>query len=376
LRKINLFFLKKILKFYKIYFRLRSTEMRIKAKNLRRLAFNIFCAAGACDEEAKIVSEHFVESNLVGHDSHGVIQIPRYIEAINKGGIALNTKFNIVKESPSIVVIDANWGFGQVTALKAMDIAIEKSKKQGIGCASIFNCNDISRLGAYSSRAASQNCIGMITVNDGGANSFVVPWGGRTPLFSTNPISAAIPFGQKYHICVDMATSVIAGGKIKLSLKRKEKIPEGCIINAAGEPSINPEDFFNNPPGALLPIGGLIAGHKGYALSLLIDILSGALSGAGCSGKKTRDNQGIFICAINIAAFTPLTDFFNEVAQLVKRIKASPKAPGVKEILIPGERAWKEKGKRIREGILIEEDTWKKLMHIASHLGVEHSIYE
>ena len=172
-------------------------------------------------------------------------------------------------------------------------------------------------------------------------------------------------------VCIDMATSVVAGGKIALARKRGEKLPDGCIIDADGKPSIDPNDFFGLPAGALLPLGGLVAGHKGFALSLLVDILSGALSGAGCSGSGAKDNQGVFVTAINITAFTELDDFFNTVEQLVERIKSTAKAEGVEEILVPGEPEWRQREKRLKEGIFIEDVTWKELTEIAEQFGVK-----
>ena len=176
---------------------------------------------------------------------------------------------------------------------------------------------------------------------------------------------------QQPHICVDMATSVVAAGKIAVARKRREELPAGCLLNAAGEPSTNPDDFFVPPLGALLPFGGPVAGHKGFALSLVVDILSGALGGAGCSGSAQRDAQGVFMLAIDIAAFTAIEEFSGRTERLVETIKSSPKAEGVSEILIPGEPEWRERKRRLAEGIFIEEATWQDIMKTAGELGVE-----
>ena len=149
--------------------------MIIRAEKLRALVSGILRHAGVRKEEAELVSGNFVESNLVGHDSHGVIQIPRYIKAIREGRINIEADVRVVKEHAGIVVIDADWGFGQVAATKAMDTAVIKAGKHGVASGSVFNCNDVSRLGAYSVRAVEHHCIGIITVNDGGANPYVVP---------------------------------------------------------------------------------------------------------------------------------------------------------------------------------------------------------
>lgn len=344
--------------------------MRVFADKLRELARTILISAGAIALDAEIVSDNLVESNLMGHDSHGVIRIPHYIEAIRRDLLNTRAQPKVVKEKAGSLVLDGEWGFGQVAAHKAVDLAIDKAKTHSVACASIFNCNDVGRLGAYTLKAAEQGFLGIMTVNDGGANPYVVPWGGVFPLFSTNPISAGIPMGERSPICVDMATSVIAGGKIAVAQKRGQQLPPGCIVNAKGNPTTDPNEFYASPPGALLPLGAPTAGHKGFALSLLGDILSGALSGAGCSGSAERDAQGVFILMMNIVAFTPMDEFTRRVTKLVDTIKSAPKAEGVCEIIIPGEPELIEKEKRSREGIFVEEATWNKLVEIAEQLGV------
>ena len=345
--------------------------MIVTANELNELACRILTAAGAAAEDAKLVADGLVGSNLVGHDSHGVIRLPGCIRAIKAGRLNVHAAPSIVRESPDNAVIDADWGFGQVAATMAMDLAIAKAKTQSVACTSVFNCNDVGRLGTYSARAAEQDCIGIMTVNDGGANPNVVPWGGRTPLFSTNPISAAVPMSPEPDVCVDMATSVVAGGKVIVARKRGDKLPPGCIIDADGRASVDPNDFFGPPAGALLPVGAPVAGHKGSALSLIIDILSGALSGAGCSGSSDRDAQGLFMLVINIAAFAPVDEFAARTRQLRDAVKSSPRAEGVAEILLPGEPEWREKEKRQQQGIFVEDATWRELTATANELGVE-----
>ena len=345
--------------------------MKAPAEKLRELVRRILAAAGVSTEKATLVSGNLVESNLVGHDSHGIIRLPRYIKAIREGRLQIDANPHIVRESLDNAVLDGNWGFGQVAATEAMDLAIEKAGALSVASASVFNCNDVGRLGAYPVRAAEHNCIGVMTVNDGGANPLVAPWGGRSRLFSTNPISVAIPTGGHPPICVDMATSVVAGGKVQVAQKRRQQLPPGCFITSDGRPSTEPDDFYMPHPGALLPLGAPVAGHKGFGLGLVVDILSGALSGAGCSGSAERDAQGLFILVINIAAFTPLDEFIERTTGLIEAIRSSPKAEGVSEILIPGEPEWREKEKRLREGIFVEDATWQEIMEIAGQFQVE-----
>ncbi len=345
--------------------------MNILPHSLRDLASRILVAAGASAEDAELVAGNLVESNLVGHDSHGIIRLPRYIKAIGAGGIDVNARPRVVTETPGTLVIDGGWGFGQRAATMAMDLAIEKARAQGVAGVAVFNCNDIARLGAYTLRAIAHDCIGILTLNDGGSNSYVAPWGGRSALLSTNPISVALPAGDKPPVCTDLATSVTAGSQVQLAGQRGALLPPGCIIDADGRPSTNPHVLFGALPGALLPLGAPVAGHKGFGLSLAIDIIAGALSGAGCSGSGERDAQGIFIQAIDIAAFTPMQEFLERVTQLIETIKATPKAEGVTEILIPGERSAREKAARTAAGIHIEDATWEAIMEISREFGLE-----
>lgn len=167
--------------------------MKIIAEKLKKIVYNILVSAGVSAEEADIVSSNLVESNLVGHDSHGVIRLPKYIKAIRKGNINTHAKIRIVKQNPGNLVIDGDWGFGHVVARKTMEMAIKKAEEQGVSSATIFHCNDVGRLGTYTTIAAERNFIGVMTVNDGGANAYVAPFGGKCPLFSTNLISELPP---------------------------------------------------------------------------------------------------------------------------------------------------------------------------------------
>lgn len=344
--------------------------MIVAADKLTRQVHDILAAAGVQDDQAHIVASGFVESNLVGHDSHGVIQIPRYLGSIEAGRFNLKADMRVVRDHPGNVVIDADWGFGQVAASRAMEMVTDKARTQAVAGGTIYHCNDVSRLGRYSVMPCEQNCVGMMTVNDGGGNAYVAPWGSRARLLSTNPVSIGVPTRSGPPICMDMATSVVAAGKVALARERGEELPAGYIMDASGRPSIDPGDLFSSPPGALLPLGGTQAGYKGFALSLMVDILSGALSGAGCSGSdESGDSQGVFVMAINVEAFTSLPDFHDSVADLVDRIKALPRAEGVDEILVPGEPEWREKARRLEQGIYIEDATCRALAEAAAKVG-------
>ena len=339
-------------------------------EQLQKITADIFQAGGVPSDEAAIIAELLVASNLAGHDSHGVLRIPQYIELIASGLIQPGAPMEIERESPSHALINGKWGFGHVVAQKAMSLAIEKAKSSTISAISVYNCNHIGRIGSYPMMAAEAGMVGITMVNAGGTALYVTPFGGRDGRLATNPIAIATPTREGQPILLDITSSVVAQGKIRVALNRGESVPLGWLINSEGEPTSNPQDLMASPPGALLPLGG-IAGHKGYALSLMIDILGGALSGAGCSGSgNTRLQNGILMIVLDIANFTPLNDFYDHVDELVAHVKASPTAPGFEEILTPGEVEARQTELRLRDGIPIDDETWRQIQETAAEVGI------
>ena len=337
---------------------------------LQKITTDIFEAGGVPSDEAAIIGELLVASNLAGHDSHGVIRIPQYIGLIESGLIQPGAPLEIEQESASHALINGNWGFGHVIAQKAISLAIEKAKSSTISAISVYNCNHIGRIGSYPMMAAEAGMVGITMVNAGGAALYVAPFGGSDGRLATNPIAIATPTREGHPILLDITSSVVAQGKIRVAVNRGEPVPLGWIINSEGEPTSNPQDLMETPPGALLPLGG-IAGHKGYALGLMIDILGGALSGAGCSGSgTTRLQNGVLMIALNIANFTPLDDFYEHIEGLVAHVKASPTAPGFDEILTPGEIEARQTERRLREGIPIDDETWRQIQETAAQVGL------
>jgi len=322
---------------------------------------------GASREEAERVATHLVTNNLLGHDSHGVIHLPGYVKQVRAGEIVPGAKLETVQETPSTAVLNGNWGFGQLIAKKAMDIAIEKAAKTSISCVGVRNCNHIGRLGEYSSMAAAQNMIGIISVNDHGSAHVMAPFGGITGRLSPNPISIAFPSGDDDRpVLLDMSTTTVAEGKLLVRRSRGERVPEGWAIDASGRPVTDPSDYFGPPEGALVPLGGALAGHKGFGLGFMLDVLDGALGGAGCSREGvTRLGNGLFISVIKISDFVHPESFKEQVENLTRFVKASELAPGFSEIIVPGEFEYRERNKRMANGITIEEETWKKLQDTA-----------
>ncbi len=336
------------------------------ANQLVKIGTKIFLAAGAPLEEAALVSEFLVKANLVGHDSHGIMRVIQYVREIEEGILKPGAKIEIVKESNSLVVINGNWCFGQVIAKKAMEKAIEKAKVNAVSVACAFNCNHIGRLADYTLMASKDDMIGIAMVN---APKSVSPFGGKERMLSTGPVSFAFPTNMEFPFFVDIATSVVAEGKIRVMLHKGEKLPLGWIIDKDGNPSSNPEDYYNG--GAILPLGGDNAGHKGFGLGLAVEVLCGVLAGAGCAYMETKRGNGVFFEVIDVSKFMPVEKFKSEVTNLLKAIKSSKPRPGFKGVIIPGELEYLTERLRLKEGIQIPERTWEEIKRIAEKFGLD-----
>jgi uncharacterized oxidoreductase len=343
----------------------------VQADKLLRIVREILEAHGARSDEADLVARHLVDSNLTGHDSHGVARLPRYVEDMRAGGINVAAQVKVVRDGPGALVLDGDWCFGQVAATQIFDLLIERAGTQGVAAGGVYNTNDTARLGAYTYAVAQRGYFALMAVNDGGWLPLIAPWGGKTPLFSTNPLSAAAPGTDGPAFCVDMSTCVTAGSRIKLAQMRGESLDPGTIIDAEGRPSTDPGDLFGSPAGSILPLGAPVAGHKGFGLNLIIDMLCGAVAGAGCSGSGDRDAQGIFAIVINVDAFTDRSAFLERAQGLLDSIRSWPKLEGVEDIRIPGEAAERLREKRQREGIDVDEPLWRQIRELAVASEVE-----
>jgi uncharacterized oxidoreductase len=334
---------------------------------LRKIAAGILEAAGATSQEAGIVSDALVDANLDGHDSHGIVRIPEYVVWMERGLISNGAHIHVLHETEAFAVIDGNWGWGQVVGRQAMEVAIQKAMKVGIGAVSARQCGHLGRAGDYPLMAAQRGMAAIMLLNTHGAGRLVAPWGGRERRLSANPIALSVPRSSGEHILVDISTCAIAAGKVRVALNSKKPVPEDCIIDAEGRPTTNPADFFGPPAGALLAFGG----HKGYALALLSDILAGALSGAGCSRPDaTRVGNSFLAVVLDIPQFRDPKAFEADVDQLVKYVKASKLAPGFTEILIPGEPERKERPHREANGIPVDDETWRQICDTAQRYSV------
>ncbi|MDA1188884.1 MAG: Ldh family oxidoreductase, partial [Chloroflexi bacterium] len=281
-------------------------------------------AAGASAEESGIVARHSVAANLAGHDSHGVIQVPVYIDRIKRGHIVPGAPFEVKRETATTLVVDGNWGFGYVVSERAMKMVIEKAKKSGIAAATVSRQSHVGRLTDYPLMASAEGLMGMMTADSGRSPKNVAPFGGRLNRLGTNPLCMAMPSNLEAPLYFDFATSAVAAGKITLAAARNQPIPQGWILDKDGKPSTNPNDLANG--GAQLPLGGS-EGHKGYGLSVMVEILSGILTGLGFGHEPSgKHNDGCFMAAFDVGAFRDTDEFKQEVTEFAQYLKETPPA--------------------------------------------------
>ncbi|MBN8897292.1 MAG: Ldh family oxidoreductase, partial [Rhodospirillales bacterium] len=317
---------------------------------------------------AAVVARYNIGANLVGHDSHGIILIPQYIERIKAGHIMPQAAWTIVEESPTTTVIDGNWGFGYAVTDRAMRHTIAKAKTQNVAAATVFRQSHIGRLASYPLIAAGEGMIAMITADSGRSPKHVAPFGGAKARLGTNPICFAVPSNLDGPLVFDMATSAAAAGKINVATARGEPVPSGWLIDAEGRPSTDPKVLKQG--GALLPLGGT-EGYKGTGLAAIVEILSGLLTGLGFGVEPTgRHNDGCFIAVFNVAAFRKLETFKQEVTEFAQYLKATPPAEGFSEVFYPGEIEFRKEQARRRDGVPIEDATWNKLRDLAQGYGI------
>lgn len=337
----------------------------IQAPVLADFISRLFQGAGAPEAKARLVANSLVESNLAGHDSHGVIRAHWYLRNIKDGTIKPAAEPVVVKDTPTISTVDAQYSFGHVAAHFAMEITIKKAKVGGLAATGIFNCRHIGRVGEWVEMAAQQNLIGLAFCDVTRGAPIVAPYGSVTSLLSTNPFAAAVPLEGQPPMVLDFATSVVAEGKVRVAFDAGKAIPEGWVLRADGQPTTNPKDLYEE--GMLLPA----AGHKGYGLAMLMEFLGSALVGQGdITGKTSHRVNGVLFIALAIEPFRPLADFLADSATLYQQVKAVPPVEGVEAVLIPGEPERQSAARRRVEGIPLAEQTWAHLLEAAAELGV------
>jgi hydroxycarboxylate dehydrogenase B len=333
------------------------------ADYLKNVVIEIFSAVGAKPQDAMQIAEILIANHLAGHDSHGILRIPEYLKSIADGEIDPFASPEIIQETPTSALIKGNWCFGQVVGNFATDIAFQKALEVGVCAVSVVQAAHTGRLAVFTERAAEQGVVMLMTIGTVD-RPMTAPYGGAAPIFGTNPIAITMPNRDGPHVTLDFATSAIAAGKIKVAKAKHDSLPSNCIVDKQGNPSVNPQDFYDG--GFLLPFGG----HKGYALAVMTEFLSGPLIGAENFPAVTQ-RSGIFIFALKANLFQETEKYHQSLKKSIKKIKEVPPAKGFKEVLLPGEPESQMQSLRSRTGIDIPQDTWDAVKASALSVGVE-----
>ena len=347
----------------------------LKAGALTAAIHAIVKAGGSDEREATLVSTNLVEANLKGHDSHGVGMIPRYIESIKEGGLAVNAHVSITLDATALLTLDGNKAYGQVAGYEAMELAAERAKRHGVCVLGMSNAHHIGRIGHWAEQAIGHGLVSIHFVNVI-SRPVVAPWGGSDARHGTNPFCVGIPRAGKDPIVLDFATSRIAQGKTRVAYNKGEQLPPGILIDTAGNPTTDPRFSVMEPLGAILPFGE----HKGSGLALVCELLGGALSG-GHTGHERGDGKrrvlnGLFSVLVDPNKMGTGENLAREMEQYVAWHTASPANPQTPKLMIAGEPERISKAKRLIEGIPVDATTWKEIIAAGSKVGLAQAEIE
>lgn len=357
-----------------------ETSHSFSSGTLERFVTHVFRAMRADHDVAAEVARHLVRANLSGHDSHGVIRVPKYVAQADRGELLPTARPTLAHESEVTGLIDGHCGFGHFATAFALDWALDKACQHGLAAAAIRHCTHIGRVGEYTERAAERGFICIVTVGAAGSGiGGVALYGSRRRFFGANPWSIAVPAQGRPPIVFDGSTSMIAQGKIWVAQDKGVELPPGCIVDKDGKPSTRPADFFAG--GALLPMGGEIAGHKGFGLCLLSALIGGlsmiddptpTLIGAPTLPDAQMQGAiaGVFLIVVNPSCFGDAEHYQEMVSHTVTVAKKAPPAPGVEEILMPGELEVRARERRERDGISLPATTRQDLIKVGERFGV------
>jgi LDH2 family malate/lactate/ureidoglycolate dehydrogenase len=339
---------------------------RVSADELRAFVADCYRALGVPDEAAALVADSLVQADLWGHQSHGVMRTFWYAARLESGAMDPAAR-PALQSAGALATLDGCGGMGQVVAHRAMTEAIGAARKHGIGAVAVRNSGHFGTAMYFTRMAAAMGCVGFLSTN---ASPAMAPWGGREKRVGNNPWSWAAPAGRHPPMMLDIANTAVARGKLYLARQRGEAIPEGWAIDPAGHATTDPSAGI---AGTILPMGG----HKGYAVSVLMDVLSGVLTGSGFGTAiigpyvpEGKSGVGHLALAIDIAAIRPLAEFEADMERMIAGLKSAPRAPGVAEIFYPGEIEARNEAVALAEGIALPEATAEELLDQARKIGV------
>jgi LDH2 family malate/lactate/ureidoglycolate dehydrogenase len=341
---------------------------RIDPDRLLKFATAVYVATGMSEPDALLCADTLVQADLWGHQSHGVMRLSWYAARLKAGVCDPKAREELVVDAGGLALIDGHDGMGQALAAKAAREAVRRAKVHGIAAVGVRNSNHFGTALYFTLMAAREGCVGFLSTN---ASPAMAPWGGRKKVVGTNPWSWACPAGSHAPMALDIANTGVARGKVYLAKQKGQQIPLGWAINAAGAPTTDPAEAIE---GIILPM----AQHKGYAIALMMDMLSGVLTGSGYGDAvagpyqaERRSRAGHLMIALNIEAMQPLAEFNARMGALIAQIKSVPLAQGFDEVFYPGEIEARNDATNRQQGLLLPEDTLVDLRTIAGEYRLE-----
>lgn len=335
---------------------------------LIQFAKAVYQSVGLSEEDALLAADTLVQAELWGHSSHGMLRLAWYYARLKSGAMKPVTNTSLLVDSQAIAVMDGHDGVGQVIAKRAMLESVKRAKQHSVGIVSVRNSNHFGTCMYFTRMGAQQGCISILMSN---AGPNMAPWGGRQKKIGTNPWSIAVPAGKHGAVVMDMANSGVARGKIYLAQKRRQSIPADWAIDKEGRPTTDPQAAIE---GFILPM----AGHKGYVMGVMVDILSGVLSGSafldqvhGPYDPVNKSGAGHFIVSLNVEAFQPLAEFETRIDDYIRSLKDVPLAEGHKQVYFPGEMENQADIRNRQTGLHLPEDTKQSLIQVAKESGQE-----
>lgn len=345
----------------------------ISATKLREDVAAVLRGAGSADAEAAQVAANLVLANLSGHDSHGVGMVPRYVDAVLEGGLVPNASARVTLDAASLLSVDGQRGYGQVVGEQAMRMGMARAKETGSCILALANAHHLGRIGHFAEMAVAQGLVSIHFVNVM-ARAIVAPWGGADGRFGTNPCCIGVPLAGQPPFVLDFATSRVAQGKMRVAHNEGREVEPGLLIDSEGKPTTDPGVVVVPQPngllGALLPFGE----HKGYGLAVACELLGGALTGGGTWHRPTGTERavvnGMLTIVIDPSRLTDRAWMLDEIAAMTGYITASPPARSDEPVLIPGDPERANRAQRLKDGVPIDEETWREITLAARGLNV------
>ena len=343
--------------------------MLVQHDKLIAISTSILEAAGAPADKAQLVSKHLVEANLKGHDSHGIGMVSSYVRHMLSGLVNVNRDAELMNDAGAVLSFDGGAGFGRVVGMQAIDAGIERARAHGVCVVALGNASHLGRIGAFGERCSEAGMVSMHYVNVVGHDPLVVPFGGRDRRFVTNPFCCTVPRDDGNHVILDMATTTIAAGKVRVAMMKGLEVPEESLVDASGKPTKDPNAMWRNG-GAMRPFGK----HKGYGLMVMCELLGGALGGL-FTMQPTNPRLGNTInnmlsVIIDPKAVGDREAFEREVSAMIEYIYSSEPAEGFGGVLIPGDPERESEKRLLVEGISIDDNSWQDFLNAGQKAGL------